>query len=191
MNTFIDILEKHNLQIHKYKKGETISLEGDMCQCIRVLKSGQIIISSITKSGQEIIYKKLGSGDMFGNNLLFSNNPFYRGDILCLEDSLIYELDKNSFLDLLQKDRNFAELFLRYQSEDSKRLNQQIKIASLQTVEEKIFYLLQINNHNIKISSVTDLSRQLNISREATSRVLHSLIKDGKLKLTGNNLTDK
>ena len=191
METFISILSRYNKIAKSYKKGEILSFEGDLCTSIRIVISGKILISSITKLGQEIIYKELTSNDIFGHNLIFSNNQTYRGNVNCLENTSLYEFNKEEFLDLLSKDKGFMELFLKYQSEDTKKLNQQIKIKSLISAEEKLFYLLQINNHELKIKSITDLSRKLSISREATSRVVHQLLKQNKISLKNKILRDK
>ncbi|MCQ2087557.1 MAG: Crp/Fnr family transcriptional regulator [Bacilli bacterium] len=188
MKTFISILENHPKKIKTYNKNQVISFEGDLCNYVRIIVSGRILISSITISGQEIVYKELKQNDMFGHNLLFSNNPRYRGNVVCLESTDVYEFNKKEFIELLTNYEGFAEAFLQYQSEDSKKLNQQIKVQSLPSAEEKIFYLLQINKQELKFKSITELSRRLYISREATSRAVSKMIKEGKIKIVNKTI---
>lgn len=188
MKTFISILENHPKKIKTYNKNQVISFEGDLCNYVRIIVSGRILISSITISGQEIVYKELKQNDIFGHNLLFSNNPRYRGNVVCLESTDVYEFNKKEFIELLTNYEGFAEAFLQYQSEDSKKLNQQIKVQSLPSAEEKIFYLLQINKQELKFKSITELSRRLYISREATSRAVSKMIKEGKIKILNKTI---
>lgn len=188
MKTFISILENHPKKIKTYNKNQVISFEGDLCNYVRIIVSGRILISSITISGQEIVYKELKQNDIFGHNLLFSNNPRYRGNVVCLESADVYEFNKKEFIELLTNYEGFAEAFLQYQSEDSKKLNQQIKVQSLPSAEEKIFYLLQINKQELKFKSITELSRRLYISREATSRAVSKMIKEGKIKIVNKTI---
>ena len=184
MGSFITLLS--NQEVKTYEKGTTIAFEDSLCTKVRLVKSGHIRISSITSNGQEIIYKDLYENDLFGNNLIFSNNPYYRGDVIAIENSELYEFSGEEFLSLLNSNKEFLKEFLHYQSEDSKKLNQTIKILSIPTSDEKLFYLLQINRGEIKIKSITDLSKKLNLTREATSRMVNRLIKDNKIEITSN-----
>lgn len=184
MKKLIELLTNQN--VVTYKKGVTIAFEDSLCTKVRLVKSGHIRISSITSNGQEIVYKNLFDGDLFGNNLIFSNNPYYRGDVIAVEQSEVIEFNSEEFLNLLTNNKEFLKGFLHYQSEDSKKLNQTIKVLSIPTSDEKLFYLLQINHGELKIKSITDLSRKLNITREATSRMVNRLIKDNKIELIEN-----
>ena len=177
----IDFLKNLNLNLKpiEYPKGVTIAYEGELCDKVRIIIAGRIRIISISSTGEEIIYKDLLRNDMFGNNLIFSKNPRYRGDIVVEETASIYEFSKDELIALLMSNKEFLTQYLMYQSEDSKKLNQTIKILSASSSEEKLLYLLQTSNNQIEIISITDLSKRLNLTREATSRVVHKLVKEG------------
>lgn len=79
----IDLLneqEKKLVKLSTYKEGEILFYENDVCHTLGIVKSGEITISSITFTGNEIIYNRLTKGQMFGNNLLFSSDNKYRGN---------------------------------------------------------------------------------------------------------------
>lgn len=181
MNTFINLLDLSKYKTRTYEKNQYIAYEGDECKIIRIVLSGHIRIISFSSSGQEIVYKELYQGDLFGNNLLFSEKPYYRGNVICVEKSVVIEFNKLDFINTLSSNKRFLEAYLAYQSEDSKRLNQSIKILTCSTSEEKLMYLLQTSNRQIKITSITDLAKRLNTSREATSRLVHKLVKENKI----------
>ncbi len=186
MRDFIKYINIQNMDIKTYQKDKYICYENDLCKKVYLVLSGHIRIISTTSNGQEIVYKDLYANDLFGHNLLFSNNPYYRGDVICMEDSKLIEFDKDTFLLTLSTNKEFLKEFLNYQSEDSKKLNQTIKVLSIPSCEEKLLYLLQTNNGTIRIKSITDLAKRLNITREATSRTVHHLIKTNKITYLEN-----
>ena len=186
MRDFIKYINIQNMDIKAYQKDRYICYENDLCTKVYLVLSGHIRIISTTSNGQEIVYKDLYANDLFGQNLLFSNNPYYRGDVICMEDSKLIEFDKDTFLLTLSTNKEFLKEFLNYQSEDSKKLNQTIKVLSIPSCEEKLLYLLQTNNGTIRIKSITDLAKRLNITREATSRTVHHLIKTNKITYLEN-----
>lgn len=186
MRDFIKHINIQNMDIKTYQKDKYICYENDLCTKVYLVLSGHIRIMSTTSNGQEIVYKDLYANDLFGQNLLFSNNPYYRGDVICMEDSKLIEFDKDTFLLTLSTNKEFLKEFLNYQSEDSKKLNQTIKVLSIPSCEEKLLYLLQTNNGTIRIKSITDLAKRLNITREATSRTVHHLIKMNKITYLEN-----
>lgn len=186
MRDFIKYINIQNMDIKTYKKDKYICYENDLCTKVYLVLSGHIRIMSTTSNGQEIVYKDLYANDLFGQNLLFSNNPYYRGDVICMEDSKLIEFDKDTILLTLSTNKEFLKEFLNYQSEDSKKLNQTIKVLSIPSCEEKLLYLLQTNNGTIRIKSITDLAKRLNITREATSRAVHHLVKINKINYLEN-----
>ena len=99
----LDYLTKDELKLVKYiatKNGEILFHENDKCTSIGIVISGEISISSITFEGNEIIYNTLKHGDIFGNNLIFSKESFYRGNVTSLVNSKIALIKKEDLLTL-------------------------------------------------------------------------------------------
>ena len=57
-----------------FKKNEIIFNEDQICEEMGIIIAGEYIIQSLSFNGNEIIYAYLKEGDMFGQNLLFSDN---------------------------------------------------------------------------------------------------------------------
>lgn len=181
MNKIINILQKYKYPTAHYGKSAYIHYEGETCSLVEIVLKGHIRILSIDSNGNEIVYKDLGPGDVYGNNLIFSSSHLYRGNVTAQEDSIVVAMEKEEYLSLLSKDRDFLEAMLTYQSEDSKRLNQTLKLLTASTSEEKLLYLLKTSGNEIKVKSVTDLAKRLNMTREATSRLIHRLVREKKI----------
>lgn len=183
MNIILSLKERYPNSIRKYEVGDYIAREGDVCSTISILLNGNIKISSITSNGNEILYKQLSRGDIFGNNLAFSNSPLYKGDVIVEENSTLLVFDKEEFMDLLSESKDFLESYLMYQSEDAKKLNQNVKLLSMNNAEDRLFYLLKHNKNGLKYKNISSLALQLGLTREVTSRLVHRLEKDGRIQI--------
>lgn len=191
MKTFVTILTSENKEPKIFPKNAKLFGEGERCNYVGIVISGHLRIVSSSLEGKELIYKDLHENGIFGQNLLFSNDPFYRGDVISVDDSKVLLLNRDEFLSLMKNNADFLETYLWYQSEESKKLNQTIKTFSLQTAEEKLMYFIKLHHGEIKIKNVTELSKRLNITREATSRIIHKLIRNGTITISNNIIKSK
>lgn len=190
----MNILEKLNkseiekTQIKKLTKGEILYSEGDVCENIGIIKSGHLQIVSYLEDGKEIIYNDLDKNKIFGNNLIFSSNPFYRGDIIAKQDTEVCLISKKVLLELLKENQNFLVAYLEEQSNFGKQLNLQIKLLTFNNVKDRVLYFLSINKNTIKYKSITDLANKLFLSRESVSRELHKLANEKIIKISGKEI---
>ncbi len=181
--------ELKSLKIVELHKGTTLFLEGDECKNVGIVKSGELIIKSFLKSGKEITYNVIEPGSMFGNNLIFSSTPKYRGDVVAEKDSEIYLLSKETLLGLLSKNQKFLLAYLNYQSDFSKSLNLQIKLLSLDSAEDRFEYYLTFNKNIIRYKSISELARRLFLSRETLSRLISQMSKNKVIHIKDKTIT--
>ena len=78
----------------KTNKWEILFNEGDGCLEVGIVESGEVIIVTYTHDGEEIIYRRATKGMMFGNNLIFSSDIAYKGNVMAVEESTIYFVKK-------------------------------------------------------------------------------------------------
>ena len=190
MNNIIQILAKYPQYLEKrsFKAGKTIFLENDTCKSIAAVKSGEISIKSYFSNGKEVTYNVLKEGQMFGNNLVFSSNPRYRGDVISLKDSEIWFLSKENLLKILKNDEEFLVLYLTQQSDFSKTLNFKIKLLTISSAEDRLMNYLTFNKNRIAYKSITKLADELYLSRESLSRTITKLVSIRKIKKIGKAL---
>ena len=185
-----ELLTKEDIKLSrllKYKKEQILFNEDDECLYVGIVIKGEIKIASFTLSGQEIVYNIVKEGQMFGNNLIFSNYPHFRGTVIASSDGELILISKENLLKILQSNLSFLESYLSSQAEFSKRLNNTIKLLSLSSAEERLLYYLKQNNP-LKIKSISSLSESLYLSREATSRLVSKMVKEDKINRNGNML---
>lgn len=190
MKEIIELINKHKSQCETrtYKKGETIFYENELCEKIGVVKKGEISIKSYFSDGKEVTYNILTAGQMFGNNLVFSSNPFYRGDVIALENSEICFLDKNELVKILKTDDEFLVAYLTRQSDFSKTLNFKIKLLTISSAEDRLIYYLTFNKNKIMYKSITKLANELYLTRESLSRTIKKLADKRVIKHSGKNI---
>lgn len=169
--------EKELLKIKKYTKNNYLFFENEKCNKIGIILNGSIKITSYSLIGHELIFNILKENQIFGNNLIFSSSPYYKGDILALEDCKIAYLKKEDLLKLLNQNKEFLLKYLEIQSNISKDLNSKIRLLSLNG-KERIIYFLNENDGTYHYRSITDLAKLLNLERETLSRIISSLIKE-------------
>lgn len=174
--------EKKLTKTYSYEKGDIVFHEETPCEEIGIVLKGKIKISTYSYQGKEIVYNHLEANDVFGNNLIFSSDPTYRGDILVLEKTEICFIKKNELLTILGNNQNFLIHYLKRQSDFGKSLNSQIKILGFESAEERFLYYLSINDNKIKIKSVTELAERLFLSRETVSRLISKLEEKKEIK---------
>ena len=180
--------EKERGKIISVKNGETLFHEGEKCQYIGILLSGGITISSFTLSGQQIVYNIIEKGDMFGNNLLFSDNSSYRGDVIATSDGSVFLINKENLLKIMQNNGIFLENYLNLQANFSKKLNFNLKILSLSSARERFLYYLD-ERQSIRYKSISALANSLYLTRETLSRLISELVKEGKIEKKDNLIT--
>ena len=191
----IPLLQVLTKKEHKLVKGyqvtknSVINHEGDLCENVGVIISGKVDIVSYSFQGKEQILNSLKAGDIFGNNLIFSSEPIYRGDVIAKEKCVIAFINKENLLYLLQNNQEFLTLYLKAQSDFGKSLNARIQLLSFTNAEERLVYYASKNDNVITFKNVTTLATQIGIQRETLSRLLTSLAKRHLIKKEKGKIT--
>ena len=184
MRNLLDKLNKEEIKqvkIVSLTKEQILFHEGDLCECVGVVLEGEIEITSYSYGGKEIIFNHLYSGMVFGNNLIFSSNPIYKGSIIAKKPSKVGLIYKKTLMSLLKTNDDFLLEYLLYQSDMGKDLNSKIKLLSLDNAEERFFYYAHTQNNVITYSSITKLATTLSLQRETLSRLISKLVKEKKI----------
>ena len=184
MKNILDTLNPEQLKLVKIvglEKDEILFNEGDLCESVGVVLDGEIEIVSFSYTGNEIIFNRLTKGMVFGNNLLFSSDPHYKGSVIAKKPAKIGLIYKKQLISLLKTNDEFILMYLQFQSDMGKELNAKIKLLSLLGAEERFMYYLHSKNGAIEYQSITKLASALSLQRETLSRLITKLIKQKKI----------
>ena len=143
--------------IKDFKKGSIIFNEGDICNEIGLVLQGELHISTLTNNDKEYIISTLHPNDIFGENLIFSNNKEYLGDCISITDSQILFINRKNIFTLFEN-KIILENYLKIISNKNASLRQKLKLYSQKSIEDRImFYLIseekRLNTNVIPIKS--------------------------------------
>ena len=184
-NNILSLLSKEERRLVKvlvFEKNQTIFKEGDHCDSISIVVDGKVQIISYSFSGKEVVYNTLSKNQIFGNNLLFSSDPTYKGDVISIVKTTIVIIKKDDLITLLSSNKEFLEAYLKIQSDFGKYLNSKIKLFSIDSAQERFEYYLFLHKGEIEFKSVTALATVLNLKRETLSRLISRLEKENVIK---------
>ncbi len=187
----IDLLseeERRKTKTLVFPRDHRICEEGEICVGVYVVRKGNVKISSYSYEGKEIVYNLIERGGVFGNNLVFASDQRYRGNAIASSDCEITFIEKESLKELLAGNPRFLEEYLRIQSDFGKELNRKIKILSFDSARERLEFFLQSQGGEATLKSVSELAEELFLSREATSRLIHGLAKEGSIEIDGKRI---
>ena len=188
----LNVLSKKEHQLvkgYQIAKGNILYHEGDVCENIGIVVSGKIDIVSYSFEGKEQVINTLKPGEIFGNNLLFSSEPIYRGDVIAKDRSVVAFINKENLVYLLQNNQEFLNIYLKAQSDKAKALTARIQLLSFTNAEERLFYYASKNDNVITFKNVTTLAATIGVQRETLSRLLTSLIKRHLIKKEKGKIT--
>lgn len=184
-NNILSLLDKQErklVSVRSYNKNDVLHREGDKCEEITIVSEGKIKIVSYSFSGKEIIFNELGKNQIFGNNLLFSSEPNYKGDVISVDKSIVVSIKKDNLITLLSSNKGFLKEYLKIQSDFGKSLNSRIKLLSIDSALERFEYYLFINKGEIEFKTITSLATELGLKRETLSRLISKLEKENVIK---------
>ena len=167
--------QQNRIKISHYKKGDILYHEDDYCDEITIVLEGVIEISSFSFQVQKLIYNTVLPNQLFGNNLIFSSDPKYKGNVIANTKSKVAIIKKDILVDIISHNKEFLKEYLKIQSDFGKTLNDKIKILSFKSAEERLLYYLKIHDNKVRVNSIAFLAKELSLSREATSRLISGL----------------
>jgi len=165
------------------KKGSMLFAPGDPTQGFFAIHNGAVRIYRVSSEGKEIILEIAGALNTFAEASLFSD--VYHCYAEALKDSTLYLIQKDAFLEMLQKDIRFNATWVHILSLEIIHLRQRIEELSLKSPRARIAsYLLLLseiqNNLSIKLPAHRkSIATLLGMTHETFYRTAKSLEDDG------------
>ncbi len=186
------ILIFNNGLVKNYRKGEVLFEKGEVGSMLYVVIKGEIKIS-LFRDDKEIILKYFREKEFFGELSLFTLGTRTATAIAC-RDSTVFMLDHRVFLSVLKKS---PEILLKITREIAKRIEESNKkifsLAFLDTAGKIARYLYDLSQEKgeeigewILIRDrpqISEMAKNLGISRETASRVINTWRKAGIIEL--------
>ena len=189
LNTMLNCLMP---KIHRYKKGECITLAGEKYTGIGILLSGSVSIAKENMAGTRVILDILKSGDSFGEMVAFSELKEWPATVIAQEDcDLIYmppEKIVGECERLCVSHRGLINNMLVILSRKAFILNRKIEYLGIKSIRGKIIsYLLEQYSSFGQTTFLMPMKRNeladfLNVSRPSLSREMCRIRDEGMIE---------
>jgi len=181
----------------KYKKKETIYVEGSTPNFLYLIEKGKVKIYREHHYGKELIVSLLKEGDFFGYTALLHENN-YNESAEALEDVTIVMIPKEDFYALLNNNHIVMKRFVKLLSNEVQEKEEQLLQMAYSSVKKRVtetLLKLQKQNHkganeifNISISR-EDLANIVGTATESLIRTLGDLKHDNLIEIKGSNIS--
>lgn len=181
-----------------YPKRTLIFEQGDVGRMVYMLKIGRVRIARATEDGKEITVAILGPGDLFGEEVAFSN-VVRTTFATCLEDSLLCTARAEDLYGLMTRNPSIAMNMANYLREQrDEALSVVEDLASLK-VPERLMKLLErlASEHGVPSAGGTlidvplthaDLASLIGSTRETVTAQITQLAREGRIRTRGRRL---
>lgn len=176
-----NILEELTVKsIHnKYKKSNIIFYEGNIPYGLYFIIKGKIKLFNTSKEGKEYIIKIAKEGDILGYKA-FLNHGEFSASAEALEESHIRFIDKNDFMEILNKYPNFAMILLEIMAKEIKCYREVVNSLAYKTSNERIIDLLINLKNTFGVLEKNGYYRiDVQLSREEISNMIGSTLETG------------
>lgn len=174
------------------KKGALLFSSGDPTKGFFAVQKGVVRLYRISSKGKEISLEIADVGHTFAEASLFSD--IYHCYAEALKDSTVYLINKNSFLELIQKDYEFTTKWVHALSLKVIQLHKQIEDLSLKTPRARIVsYILLLAEMQNSVSVTLPVHRKaiatlLGMTHETFYRTAKDLEHEGLVSFDGQKI---
>lgn len=189
INKLIDGL---NIYLRDYSTGEIIALEGDPCNSLSLILSGEVEIHKPFPSGKLVTISHFSAGNIFAESLIFSTKKEYPANVESTTESRILYIPRSELLYLLTRNPLVLENFAGVLSQRIHMLNDRITNLSFDSTRKKIVNILLLEYGRQKTSSLLlpysrkKMAELLNIPRPSLSRELINMKEEGLIDFYKN-----
>lgn len=174
------------------KKGSILFAPGDAAQGFYAVHDGAVRIYRVSSRGKEITLEIAGARSTFAEASLFSD--IYHCYAEALKDSTVCLVQKDAFLEMIQKDIQFAATWIRILSLEIIHLRQRIEELSLKSPRARIVsYILLLseiqNTPSVKLPvHRKSIATLLGMTHETFYRTAKSLENEGLVRFDGQRV---
>src|SRR3954463_9142958 len=97
--------------VQNYRDKQSIFSQGDPADAVFYIQKGKVKIAVVSNRGKEAVIAILQEGDFFGEGCL-SAQPLRISTASALERTNVTRLEKKKMVELIQKEPEFAEMFI-------------------------------------------------------------------------------
>lgn len=178
-------------EIRHYAAGERVLNEGDLCDALYVLVSGQLTVFTQGPKQRELVYNVLDPGEFFGEMSL--DGEARSASVRATIDSECLVIPSERVRALLREEPAFAETLVLKLIGRLRQATGSIRSLALEGVYERTIRLLEetaiADGDVLRIPpglSQTEIASRIGATREMVNHVMRDLIRGGFIAKHGN-----
>ena len=178
----------------RYKRGESIFLEGDAADGFYIVAHGQVKIFKTSQEGKEQILHIYGPGSPFGEVPVFSGSRF-PANAQALVNSLVLFLSRKAFVEVITRNPSLSMNMLGELSMRLRQFTVQIENLSLKEVPARLAsYLIYLSREQESPDRVTldiskgQLASLLGTIPETLSRIFAKMSAQNLIRVDGKDI---
>ncbi len=167
-----------------YQKGKTVFSRNTDEKCIGIIADGTVSVKK-----EHIVINHLTAGDIFGAVTLYNDCEEFVNDIVAQSECTVVFISKEGVDSLISRSPEFAKRYIKYLSQRIYFLNGKIEEYTAPSAKGKLLAYFERNSDGgrcVLSGKMTELSKQLNLSRASLYRALDELCADGKIEKDGD-----
>lgn len=164
-------LARHKI-VNKYKKGQTLFVQGNHPYGIYCISTGNIKLTQTGHDGKESLVRVVKGGDVLGHRSLFTQKH-YNATATALEDSSVCFIDKKFILKTIQQKPSVSLHIIEKLSRDMGAAETTISSLHQKNVRERLAELLLVlkESHGQKISE-NEIKISLKLTRDEMATMI-------------------
>jgi len=162
-----------------YEEGDIVAHQGEVCDKIAVMTEGSVYSIMNNSYGKELIVGDLTAPEILGYTYIFATQNTFTVNIIAKTHCKLYFIEKEKLLALMHERPVFMQSFVRGMADRSLTVFKLVYNLNLNKLKQRV--LNYLNEHQ-EITSVTELAKQLGVTRPSLSRALAELKRDGLIK---------
>jgi CRP/FNR family transcriptional regulator len=170
---------------------------GDDSRMIYFLKYGKVRIARLTEDGKEVVVAVLGTGDVFGEEVLFGTTSRTM-QATCIEDTLVCMARADKLFGLIARYPVISLNIAKYLSQQRDEALSAIEDIAYLKVPERLVRLFErlAEEHGRDVEDGTrieirlthaDIASLIGSTRETVSLELSKLVRSGRIRLDGKS----
>lgn len=179
-------------------KGNSVILgEGVEAADVYLIETGRMTVSLFSKQGRETLLREMGPGQIFGELSAIDGQP-RSANVTAVEDSVLWHMPGRAFVEFLRDSPDFGQWMMWQLSMRVRDLTVRLFELTSMPVDTRLHCALirlsqpsESDDDRAVIDSFPTqnvLAARLGTQREAISRQLSQLTKDGILKKVGRQM---
>src|SRR5256714_11520135 len=160
-------------KIVDYPRGTVIFTQGDPCEHVLYIQTGNVKLSVLSKSGREAVVAMLGAGEFFGEGCL-AGQPIRMGTATATTDSTVLLVDKNRMIGLVHKQRAMSDRFLSHMLARNIKIEEdlidQLFNSSEKRLARTLLLLARYGKHDKPVRAVPLISQETLAEMVGTTR---------------------